>query len=179
MPDVRRACAAPVLGIGSTSPPLNIRAAGRSSPRALSLASGSPLRHSLAPGAHRVMALRSPQLAAHRHALIAGTADGASLTAHGSSRAFALPVFRLFVSRRSESAFGKAVRIDESLAMPSFTVPTASGSVPAPQLTGEAALGLSHVLRRSRSSSGRPAITRSRLTPACSGLAALAADARR
>ena len=44
MPDVRRACAAPVLGTGSTSPPSNIPAAGRSSPRALSLASDSPRR---------------------------------------------------------------------------------------------------------------------------------------
>ena len=63
--------------------------------------------------------------------------------------------------------------------MPNFTVPTASGSIPAHQRTCEAALGLSHALRRPRSSSIRPAITRSRLTPACSGLAALAADAER
>jgi hypothetical protein len=63
--------------------------------------------------------------------------------------------------------------------MPSFTVPTASGSIPAHQRTGEAALALSYVLRRPRSSSTRPEPTRSRLTPACSGLAALAADARR
>jgi len=42
MPDVRRACAAPVLGTGSTSVPSNIRATGRSFPRALSIASRSP-----------------------------------------------------------------------------------------------------------------------------------------
>jgi len=44
MPDVRRACTAPVLGTGRTSPLSHIRAAGRSSPRALSLASDSPRR---------------------------------------------------------------------------------------------------------------------------------------
>ena len=141
MPDVRRACAALVLGTGSTSPQPNILAAGRSSPRALSLASASPLRHPFAPGAHRVMAPRSPHLITHRHALITGTTDGASLTVHGSSRAFALPVLRLFGSRRSESAFGKVLGIDDGLAMPSFTAPTASGSIPAPQRTCEAAPG--------------------------------------
>jgi hypothetical protein len=179
MPDVRRACAAPVLGTGSTSLPPNIRAAGRSHPRALRLASGSPLRRPPAPGAHRVLDHRSPHLAAHRHGLITGTADGASLTVHGSSRAFALPVLRLFGSRRSESAFAKVLGIADGLKMPSFTGPTASGSIPAHQRTCEAALGQSHVLRRQRSSSTRPELTRSRLTPACSGLAALAADARR
>ncbi len=179
MPDVRRACAAPVLGTGSTSPPPHIRAAGRSSPRALSPASVSPLRHPLPPGAHRLMALRSPRLAAHRRGLMIGTAAGAFLTVHGSSRVSALRVLRLFGLRRSESSLGRALGCDDGLAMPSFTGPTASGSIPAPQRTCEAALVQSHVLRLPRSSSTRPAITRSRLTPACSGLATLAADARR
>jgi hypothetical protein len=111
--------------------------------------------------------------------LITGTADGTSFTLHGSSRAFALPVLWLFGYRRSGTAFGKRPGIDGSLAMPSFAVSTASGSIPAHQPTGETALGLSLVLRRPRSSSTRPELTRARLTPACSGLAALAADARR
>ena len=63
--------------------------------------------------------------------------------------------------------------------MLSFAAPAASGSVPPHQGTCEAALVQSRVLRRSRSSSTRPASIRSRLTPACSGLATLAADARR
>jgi hypothetical protein len=93
MPDVRRACAAPVLGTGSTSPSPHIRAAGRSSPRALNLASRDPSRHPLTPGAHPVVALRSPHLVTHRRGLTTGTADAASLTIHGSSRAFALRPF--------------------------------------------------------------------------------------
>ena len=125
------------------------------------------------------MALRGPHGVAQRHELITGTADGTSLTFHGSSRAFALSVLRFFGLRRSESSFGKRPGIAESLAMPSFTVPTASGSIQAHQRTGETALGPSYVLRRPQFSSTRPEITRSRLTPACSGLAALAADARR
>ena len=44
MPDVRRACAALHLGAGGSSPLSNIRVAGSSSPRALSLASRSPHR---------------------------------------------------------------------------------------------------------------------------------------
>ena len=110
MPDVRRACAAPVLGTGSSSPPPSILAAGSSFPRALSLASGSSIRHRLAPGAHQTLALRSFHLVAHRHELITGTADGTVFARHGSSRAFALPVLRLFGSRRSDSACGKAPR---------------------------------------------------------------------
>jgi len=125
------------------------------------------------------MTLRSPLGVAQRHALITGTADGTSLTFHGSSRAFALPVIRFLGLRRSDSSVGKFPGIDVGLAMPSFTVFTASVSIPAHQRTCEAALGLSYALRRPRSSSTRPAITRSRLTPACSGLASLAADARR
>ena len=156
MPDVRRACAAPVLGTGSTSLPPHIREAGSSSPRMLSLASGSPRRRPFAPHAHPGMVLRSPHGVARRLRLTIGTADGAFPTIHGSSRAFALPVLRLIVPRRSESTFGKPPATDESRAMPSFTGPTASGSIPAHQSTGEAALALSRVLRRPRSSSTRP-----------------------
>jgi len=43
-PDVRRACAAPDLRTGSTSPRSNIRVAARSSPRVLSIASPGPHR---------------------------------------------------------------------------------------------------------------------------------------
>ena len=125
------------------------------------------------------MALHSPHGVAQRHELITGTADSAPLAFHGSARAFALPILRLFGLRRSETAFGKLPGFDESLATPGFLVPMASGFTQAHQHTGETALGLSYVLRRPRSSPTRPGITRSRLTPACSGLATLAADARR
>ena len=72
MPDVRRACAAPVLGTGSTSPPSNIRAASRSSPSALSLAPRSPHRRLPEPAHIRSWpsqsSRRSPTARAHhRH----------------------------------------------------------------------------------------------------------------
>ncbi len=67
----------------------------------------------------------------------------------------------------------------ESVAMPSFTAPSVSGFAPRTHRTHEAALGLSLVPQRPASASTRPVYIRSRLTPACSGLATLATDARR
>jgi hypothetical protein len=67
----------------------------------------------------------------------------------------------------------------EGRSMPSFKAPSVSGSVRRTHRTYRAALGLSIVRRRPASASTRPVPIRSRLTPACSGLAALAADARR
>jgi hypothetical protein len=125
------------------------------------------------------MAPRSPHDVAQRSELITGMADGTPLTFHCSARVLALPVLPFFGHRRSESSFGQLPAIAEGLEMLSFKVPTASGSISARRRTGKAALAESRVLRRPRSSSTRPEITRSRLTPACSGLASLAADARR
>jgi hypothetical protein len=71
------------------------------------------------------------------------------------------------------------LRVAESLAMPSFVPLTASGSAPPHQRTGLTDRGPSCALRSPRSSSPRPASIRPCLTPACSGLAALATDARR
>ena len=76
----------------------------------------------------------------------------------------------------SPSTFGTQPKNTEGLAMPSFKAPTASGSVPPHGRRCEAALGLSRVHRRLRSSSTRPESKRSHLTPGCSGLAALAAE---
>ena len=67
----------------------------------------------------------------------------------------------------------------QDLMMPTFTASAVSGSAPRAHRTHGAALGLSDVRRRPASASNRPVPIRSRLTPACSGLATLATDARR
>jgi hypothetical protein len=129
--------------------------------------------------AHSVTTPRTPFRIAHRHLPTIGTANDDPPASHDSSRDHDLSARRALVLHRSASAPGKPPGNDESLAMPSFVAPAHSASVSPDQCTCETTPGLSNVLRRSRPSASRPVSIRSHLTPACSGLASLAADARR
>jgi hypothetical protein len=113
-----------------------------------------------------------------------GTVDGSPTLARRPPTS-SLPGHPVLVVRIGSPRLGHGLsvratsRVAERLAMPSFGPLPASGSSPSHQRTGHAAHGPSRALRPPRSSSTRPASIRPCLTPACSGLATLAADTRR
>jgi hypothetical protein len=95
MPDVRRACAAPVPGTGRLWFSSHIRATGPSCPGALRPTQGSPPRWPLTTSTQSTVALRSLHLAAQQmRRPTTGTAANTSFTAHMPSRGFALRALR-------------------------------------------------------------------------------------
>jgi len=177
MPDVRRACAAQAPA--RTAPRLH-----RTSSRPTHLPRGArprvthPPRHPPASSASRPRPFQFPP-PAQRRGPTPGTATAARsrLTVHPAPspfRSFGRSVFS--APQRRSIRLPEATRASQCPAShrPWPPVPFRLISAPAKPPRDP-----SLVLRRSPSSSRRPAVIRARLTPACSGLATLATDARR
>ena len=138
-------------------------------------------------GAHPVpLTARPPWLAVptrrRLQAIRSSSSSRRSTSLSVSALAHSAPLVLAVTSRsvnRYASTFDTRSRNAERLAMPCFTAPPASESAPPDQRTCKAARCLFREHRRPRSSSTRPVFIGSGLTPACSGLAALATDARR
>jgi hypothetical protein len=184
MPDVRHGCAAQCSALTASR---HNHSASRAGPSpALSLAVEASQRCPLTSRAPFVVThspARFPRLPPmHRRAF--STVDGSPTLARRSHRAIAArasgPRRRVGSPRlRHGRSVRAASRHAARLAMPRLTPPAVSGSTPPHQRIGVPAQGPTRVLRPLRSSSTRPASIRPCLTPACSGLASLVADARR
>jgi hypothetical protein len=179
MPDVRFACAAAI------PEPIGPRSSGASpAPNRLSRRRSGPnacryTRHTLEHPTQAVIVLSHPCSTARRHARTTGTADSSDLAFPGA------PSASTFRGHRQQPRFLRSAIRHRGLVnagdleMPIVSVSAVSASTSPREASNETTPKPPRARWRFRAFSTPVSNSTANLTPACSGLATLAADARR